>query len=259
VTLAKLQSGSNGNSGFVAVVRDITQERKVDQMKSDFVANVAHEIRSPMAPMKDAVALVMDGSAGPVNEKQKRFLEIVDSNLTRLTRLINELLDLSRIEAGRMSLNMEKVDLSELVSGCVLGVEHHAGLKGLSVAFKDGAKGQIVECDKDRMTQVLLNLINNAVKFTPAGGQISVETRLQKGLADSIAVIVKDTGRGIAKSDMAGLFDRFKQLSTGDGMRGSGLGLSISKAIVEMHGGKIWVESEGKSGSSFIFSLPLKR
>lgn len=254
----------------MAVLRDITIEKQIEKMKSDFVANVSHEIRSPMAPMKDALSLVLDGTAGPLADSQKKFLTILDTNMQRLVRLINDLLDLSRIEAGRIELKKETVDISALVKDTVESIRVYVVKKGISLSIIDEGKPLKIECDRDRIIQVVINLVMNAIKFTPEGGSVTVETRIhadkntddrgypRKSASTKFAEIcVKDTGPGLTPDEADALFNRFKQLASPEKVQGTGLGLAISKAIVETHGGRIWVESEPDKGSKFVFTLPV--
>ncbi|NQT90541.1 MAG: PAS domain S-box protein [Candidatus Omnitrophica bacterium] len=257
VTLAHLHSAAPAG-GFVAVIRDITAEKKIERLKSDFVANVSHEIRSPMAPMKDALSLVVDGTAGPLTPEQKKFLSILDENMDRLTRLINDLLNLSKIEAGRMELKKEDVKIASLVKDTVDSIKVYAARKkiALSVEMDDALPRPM--CDRDRITQVIINLVMNAVKFTPEGGKIAVRCRLLTASGKKIVqVSVTDTGPGMLQEEADLLFNRFKQLVATDKVKGTGLGLAISKAIIDLHGGKIWVESEEGKGSTFKFTLPV--
>jgi len=256
ITLGRLR-GRKG--GFVAVMRDISFEKQVEQMKSDFVANVSHEIRSPMAPMKDALSLILDGTAGPLSEQQRKFLELLDNNMKRLLRLVNDLLDLSKIEAGKMEIKKECVNIQFLTKDIVDTIGVYALKKKLDLSFS--VKGNLpeIDCDKDRITQVIINLVMNAIKFTPEGSRVAIAVSEGKKLGDKryIQVSVSDTGPGMAKEEVNILFSRFKQLVSPEKVKGTGLGLAISKAIIEMHGGRIWVESEIGKGSTFNFTLPV--
>jgi signal transduction histidine kinase len=254
VLLARLKE-EGSQSGFVAVVRDVTIEKRLEQMKSDFVANVSHEIRSPMAPMKESLAIVLEGIAGPVTEKQKKFLQILDNNMERLLRLINDLLDMSKIEAGKIELDRKPNKIGAVLHDAVDGLSMYASGKNIHLLLEDISKMPELNFDRDRIMQVVINLINNALKFTPGGGRVSVSARpVQDGFYE---VSVADTGPGMSKEDMAGLFDKYRQLAVQSKVKGTGLGLAISKAIVEMHGGKIWAESEKGRGSVFRFTLPM--
>lgn len=277
ITLAYLGK-KDEEKGFVAVLRDVTFEKEVEKMKSDFVANVSHEIRSPMAPMKDALALVLDGTAGDLNEQQKKFLTLLDNNMNRLVRLINDLLDLSKIQAGRMELKKEKLNPAYIVKEVVESIHAFADKKNIKLTVDVKEDLPQVKCDKDRVTQVIINLVMNAIKFTPEGGKVSVACRLSSYLVNResylakkrdtsdeiratdrnfVEISVTDTGPGMTQEQADMLFNRFKQLVSPQAVRGTGLGLAISKAMVEMHGGRIWVDSELRKGSTFSFTLPV--
>jgi len=252
VTLARLTRHAD-YAGFVAVIRDVTVERELEQMKSDFVANVSHEVRSPMAPMKESLSLILDGTAGPLTEQQKKFLNILKNNIDRLLRLVNDLLDLSKLEAGRVELQKAPADLNSLVKESLESLSLFARSKNISLSAELDPEIKAVNCDHDRITQVVINLLNNSIKFTPDGGRVVAGT---KKMPDGpIEVFVSDNGPGMTRDESSTLFDRYRQLSSNSNIKGTGLGLAISKAIVEMHGGKIWVESEKGAGSAFKFTL----
>lgn len=259
ITLAISVSKLKSSGGAVVVLRDVTEQRRVERMKSDFVANVAHEIRSPMAPMKDAVGLVLDETTGPLNENQKKFLNIVDKNIDRLTRLINDLLDLSKIEAGRLDLKKKLISMEDLISGAVDVLQIYADRKGIQFTTSYDKQLPRFSGDRDRILQVIINLVTNALKFTPKGGTVSVDVK-EVGTdpkTHALKFTISDTGPGILPEDANIIFDRFKQLESTEKTNGTGLGLAISKSIIEMHGGQIWVESEMGSGARFIFTIPV--
>jgi PAS domain S-box-containing protein len=259
VTLARFTKEEEEEEGFVAILRDVTAEKQIEQMKSDFVANVSHEIRSPLAPMKDALGIVLDGTAGELNEQQKRFLAILDTNMHRLGRLIDDLLDLSKIQAGRLELKKEKVDTIRLLEEVAASMRFLAEKKNIELSFDFPEDLPQTYCDRDRIIQVMLNLITNAIKFTPEGGQVSVKVSEYQSVKekDVIQVAVSDSGPGMSAEETDTLFDRFKQLSHPEAIKGTGLGLALSKAIIQMHGGRIWVESQVGKGSTFKFTLPV--
>lgn len=174
ITLSRLSKEHDGRGGFVALLRDITFEKRIERMKSDFVANVSHEIRAPMAPMKDALGLVLDGVAGEITAKQRQFLMILGNNMDRLSRLINDLLDLSKIEAGRMDLVKEHLDIGSLIKEVVGSLMTYAEKKQISLSVNISDDLPKINCDRDRITQVLVNLMMNALKFTPDGGSICI-------------------------------------------------------------------------------------
>jgi len=252
--------------GFLHLAKDITEKKRyehrlkeLDKMKSDFVSNVSHELRTPLTAIKGSVDNMLDGITGPLNEKQGRYLTRIKSNSDRLTRLINDILDLSRIEAGKIDLksaNLSVVQLAKEVAD-VLRTMAAEKLISLEVTSPDG--GVNAWADRDKVTQVLMNLIGNAVKFTPQHGKVSVA--VEKNGSQWIQVSVSDTGPGILPEEVNKIFAKFYQIAElgKHKAKGTGLGLAISKALVEMHGGKIWVESEVNRGSIFSFTLPAQQ
>jgi PAS domain S-box-containing protein/diguanylate cyclase (GGDEF)-like protein len=236
-------------------VEDITKEKEIDRMKSELISNVSHELRTPLTTIKEGIALVVDGSLGPINADQKAALAIAKQDIDRLARLINDLLDISKIEAGRMELKKSSVDISSLAEEVLFSFQNQAGKKHiqLKTCLKRGLPPLYI--DPDKISQVLANLISNGIKFTPENGSITLGVK-DKG--KEVEISMADTGVGISQDNMARLFDRFSQFNRvyGPGERGTGLGLAISKEIVEMHGGRISVESEVGKGSTFTFSLP---
>jgi PAS domain S-box-containing protein len=248
---------------FLRVAKDITEKKhyerrlkELDKMKSDFVSNVSHELRTPLTSIKGSVDNMFDGITGPLNEKQIRYVTRIKSNSDRLGRLINELLDLSKIEAGKISLDPIDLSLYDVAKEVAENMRQVATGKliKLEVVSHDGdAKAW---ADRDKVVQVLMNLIGNAVKFTPPQGEITVV--IQRNNDEWVQVSVSDTGPGISKEEADKIFHKFYQVPQGSEQtsRGTGLGLAICKALVEMHGGRIWVESELGKGSTFIFTLP---
>lgn len=244
--------------GIVVLLRDVTKEREIDQLKSDFVSVVSHELRTPLAAMKGATDNLLDGLTGELNAVQKDCLLITKRNIDRLGRLISDLLDISRIEAGRIQLNKQVLDLDNLINDVLRLFQETAKERELVLTRNLTSGLPRIEADPDKITQVLTNLVGNATKFTPAGGKITVETSCQ---GDFIRVDIKDSGLGIPHQDLEKIFDKFYQvtrLGSPQTAKGTGLGLPISKGIVEKHGGKMWVESELGKGSKFSFTLPYK-
>ncbi len=253
-------------SGFLHLAKDITEKKRyehrlkeLDRLKSDFVSNVSHELRTPLTAIKGSVDNMLDGITGTMNEKQTRYLTRVKSNADRLTRLINDLLDLSRIEAGKIDLkpaNLALVSLAQEIADNIRPVAVEK-LISLEVAAADG--GTTAWADRDKIIQVLMNLIGNAVKFTPERGKVTVA--VHKNGARWVEISVADTGPGILPEEASRIFDRFYQIAQAGKQKakGTGLGLAICKALVEMHGGKIWMESEVGKGSTFSFTLPAER
>jgi signal transduction histidine kinase len=233
------------------------QLQELDRLKSDFVSNVSHELRTPLTAIKGAVDLVLREVAGPLTEKQTHYLTRVRSNTQHLAGLINDLLDLSKIESGKIEVKSSRISLAGLVHEVVESLRPVAAEKVIGLEATISEPSILVWADRDKVNQVLMNLIGNAVKFTPAQGRITVSaSRNGKG---SVQVSVSDTGPGIAPDEKDKIFDKFYQIAQlGDVKpKGTGLGLAICKALVELHGGNIWVESQVNHGSTFYFTLPL--
>ena len=252
--------------GFLRVAKDITEKKRyerrlkeLDKMKSDFVSNVSHELRTPLTSIKGSVDNMLDGLTGSLNEKQIRYLNRIKSNTDRLSRLINDLLDLSRIESGRVEVRPTTLPLTALAEEVAEHMKALAAEKLIRIEVPPSDPSVTVWADRDKVTQVLMNLIGNAVKFTPQDGKITVA--LEKNGNDYIQISVADTGPGILPEEQNKIFSKFYQVANIDKQKpkGSGLGLAISKALVEMHGGKIWMDSEVGRGSTFYFTLPAQQ
>ncbi|MDP2928275.1 MAG: ATP-binding protein [Candidatus Omnitrophota bacterium] len=243
--------------GMVMILMDVTKEREIGQMKDDFISLVSHELHTPLIAIKGSTDILLNGIAGELNLRQTECLSITKRNIDRLSRLICDLLDFSRIEAGKVQLNKQRVDITNLINDLVSLLEESAKEKDLRLTACFGSDLPEVEVDPDKITQVATNLVGNAIKFTPAGGQITVRVARCE---DSLQIDVIDTGLGISHQDLGKIFDKFYQvipLDNSQMTKGTGLGLPICKGIVEKHGGKIWVQSELGKGSKFSFTLPL--
>lgn len=246
--------------GTVSIFRDITHEVEVDRLKSEFVATVSHELRTPMTSIRGYVDILLMGAAGALNENQAHFLDIVKSNTERLNILVNDLLDVSRIEAGRVTLSMHPVDLQEVADQVIASVQRRSTEehKPMQVSLETEPALPRVMADPERIRQILGNLVDNAYNYTPADGQIRVSLRLVNG---DLQVDVKDSGIGISPEHKERVFERFFRgedplvLAT----PGTGLGLPIVKQLVMMHHGKIWMDSLGVPGlgSTFSFTIPV--
>lgn len=242
--------------GCVKSMRDVTAEHEVNQMKNEFVSTVSHELRTPLTSIKGYVDLILDGETGEINEIQREFLGIVKQNSDRLVALINDMLDISRIESGRIHLKIEPLDLDDLVFGAIdtfKAVIQQTG-HGLSAEIPESLP--LAAGDRDRVGQMLINLISNAIKYSPAGGAVTVSARKH---GEQVVVSVADEGIGIAREDAEHLFDQFYRVDSSltREIGGTGLGLSICKTIIELLGGQIWVKSTLGKGSVFSFSLPI--
>jgi signal transduction histidine kinase len=230
--------------------------QELDQLKSDFVSNVSHELRTPLTAIKGAVELLIREVPGSLNEKQTHYLTRVKSNTQHLAGLINDLLDLAKIEDGKIELKAGRVPLGALLHEAVDSLRPIAAEKAIILEVL-AEPAIIVWADRNKIMQVLLNLIGNAIKFTPGEGKITIIT--EQDSSEWTQVSVSDTGQGIGAAECEKIFSKFYQVAeTGKSKpKGTGLGLAISKALVELHGGKIWVQSDLNSGSTFFFTLPL--
>jgi signal transduction histidine kinase len=191
---------------------------------------------------------------GEVNAKQEEYLEDIHTSADHLLELINDVLDLSKVEAGQVKLEKASFSLREALERGVVMVRERAVKNGVTLSFEPGSEAELVEGDERRILQVVFNLLSNAVKFTPAGGRVDVSSVQRNG---EVRVSVTDTGPGIAREDQERIFEEFQQTELGaEEHEGTGLGLALSKKLVELHGGRIWVESELGAGSTFIFTLP---
>jgi PAS domain S-box-containing protein len=247
---------AEGFLGRLFVFRDVTREREVDRMKTEFVSLVSHELRTPLTSIKGFTQMVLDGDAGEINEEMREFLGIVLSNADRLVALVNDLLDLSRIESGRIQLKSETVDLDEVVQTVASTMRQKLKEKQQSLAVTVDPAATYVTGDKDKLVQVLTNYVSNAHKYTQAGGDIRVAIRQQ---GDFASVTVSDNGYGIAPEDQARLFARFYRVDNAmtREVGGTGLGLSIVKQLIELQGGQVGVQSVLGAGSTFTFTVPL--
>jgi signal transduction histidine kinase len=262
LTIAPVRDGTGEIANYVAVYRDITERKHMVEtlqravmVKTEFTSMVSHELRTPLSAIKEAIDVVEDGTAGPLNKHQENFLALAKRNVDRLHRLINDTLDFSRLERGEFRLRVGRSDLNAIVGEVVLQQRLAAKKRGLQLELSLDDSLPPVRLDPDRVSQVLVNLISNAIRYCE-GSWIEVSTERK---ANEVILKVQDSGPGIPEEQLQDIFHAFVQLSTGPGRRvgGTGLGLAISKQIVELHGGRIWVESEVGSGSAFYFSLQL--
>ena len=245
-------------SGLVLFIRDITEEKQLEAIKKDFVANVSHELRTPLASIKGYSETLLDGGMDD-EDTGRKFLRIIDKHATRMSRLIDDLLILSRMESQPLPVISEGLDLEELIRSTVASFEKDSKDKGitLTMEFADGLPS--VLGDRDRLEQVVVNLLDNAIKYTPTGGEVEVEAALSGG---EVLVEVKDTGMGIPENDLSRIFERFYRVDKARSreLGGTGLGLAIVKHIIAGLGGRVWVERRHlrKAGGGSTFSFTLK-
>ena len=248
--------------GTVSVIRDITHHIEIDRMKSAFVANVSHELRTPLTAIKGYVEVLLSGRTGQMDPRQRKFLDIIHHHTERLIVLVNDLLDLSRLEAGRVRLHPEPVDLRTLIRETIRDFRQKVKKDGrdLNLNYQLPSELPPVYADLKRTAQILNNLVDNAVRYTPDGGSITVQARVTED-GRFVEVAVKDTGVGIPPEDHDRVFERFYRGQNRMVLEtpGTGLGLSIVKQLVEMQGGRIWLESTGVpgEGTTFYFTLPV--
>jgi PAS domain S-box-containing protein len=253
LTISATRDEADRLTGFSTIARDVTERKAIERLKDEFLATVSHELRTPLSAIRGHIELVLDGDAGPVTELQRQFLDIATQSTDRLGALINDLLDMEKIEAGKMQIRQEPVDLAVVLHGVVSTFRHEAERKGLGFRAEI-ADRLVVIGDQDRLIQVFANLVSNAIKYTPRG-EIGVEAARRAG---RVVVAVHDTGIGIAAEDRPQLFSKFfrSQDRAVRAAGGTGLGLVIAKGIVERHGGTIEVESEKGAGTRFTVTLP---
>ena len=246
---------SRETRGVVTVLRDITAQKELERMKSNFLSVVSHELKTPLHSIKGFVEIIRMGKAGPITELQADFLATVKEQTQVLQRMIEDLLVFSRLEAGQLHLQVETLSLAEIAKRVVQKLAPIAQEKHLQLANQLSESFPLVEGDYIRLEQVLTNLVENAIKFTPAGGRITIggEDR-----GETVVIWVQDTGIGIPESEHERIFERFYQVDTSErrAYRGAGLGLTICKHIVERHHGRIWVKSRPGAGSTFYVELP---
>lgn len=242
--------------GMASVMHDITEQVELDNVKSEFISTVAHELRTPLTALKGSLGLAVGGAVGEVEPRLRELMGIAQNNCDRLIRLVDEMLDIAKIESGHLSLEMDIISVQERVKSAVRQMSHLARERGIELVTKVVGRPPSIVGDGGRIEQVVTNLISNAVKFSSPGSTIDIGTRYVNGY---IRVSVTDHGPGIPANKLKKVFEKFYQLEgpawSGEG--GSGLGLAISKAIVEQHGGKLGVKSTEGNGSTFAFLLPV--
>jgi len=256
--------------GMVGVMRDITERKKaeekiaqqniqlkkLDKIKTDFLNVTSHELRTPMASIKGYIQMLLKQKLGEITEEQRKALNVVLRNTDRLDHLIQDILDISRLESRMMKFVPKKTDVRPLIGETVETMQSYADLKHIKIRSEVEDKIPELIIDQERIKQVIINLLNNAIKFSPDGSIINIRAKKEK---DDILFEVQDFGRGIPKNKQMKIFETFYQVDSSKDKKfgGVGLGLSISRGIVVSHGGKIWVESKEGKGSMFRFILPI--
>lgn len=261
-----------GRSALLCFIRDITPIKELEKMKTDFVAMVSHELRTPLAMIKEAVSLLREGSGVKLEGTPLRFLSIAQEEINRLNRMIDNLLEISRMEAVQIRLRIEPVRVNELIDRVIASLQAPIRTKRIAITKRLPEGILTIHADEDRLMQVLANLLDNAIKFSPEGSSVIISAEfLDSGsplvqarnlpLSDRyLLVTVSDNGPGIPPDYQERIFHKFERVAQGavPGPKGIGLGLAIAKNLVEMHGGRIWVKSEPGKGSEFSFLLPVQ-
>lgn len=241
--------------GVVTLLQDVTRFKNLDRMKSEFIATVSHELRTPLTSINMAVDILSQEVLGKVNDPQRDMLMTAKDDCERLTKLVKELLDLSRLESGKQELKRDVIDMRKLVEEALKPLRLQFREKGIRLEAEIHVDVPAIPGDEQQLTWVITNLVSNALRYTPAEGTVTVTSDL---LDDAVRVSVRDSGRGIPPDAVEVIFDKFVQVKqSSDSTPGSvGLGLAIAKEVVEAHGGKIWVESVVGAGSTFFFTIP---
>jgi len=245
-----------GKYRLLSLIRDITERKAAERIKDEFVGMVSHELRTPLTAIRESIAIVLDGTSGVINDRQKESLSIGKRNIDRLSRLIGDLLDLQGLRLDKWQFNLAEDDINRIAADAKEMMLPAAKAKGLEILIKTAEGLPSIRVDRDRITQVFVNLLNNAIKFTDKGS-ITIETSGEG--ANAVRVSVIDTGIGIPQENTGSVFHSFSQAAPPSRRTpgSTGLGLAISMEIVQKHGGKIWVESEEGAGSAFHFVLPV--
>jgi two-component system, OmpR family, phosphate regulon sensor histidine kinase PhoR len=239
--------------GVLVLVQDLTNIRRLEKIRQDFISNISHELRTPIASCKAIVETLQNGAIND-NNIAEDFLQRMHVETDKLAQMVNELGELSRIESGELTLKMGPVDISESIMRVIDRLKAQADRAGLSVNLNIPSNLPRVTGDAEKIEQVLMNLVHNAIKFTPQNGGIILSSGVQD---DMMLISVQDTGMGIPEDDLPHIFERFYKVDKARSGGGTGLGLAIAKHIVQAHGGDIRAESEESKGSTFIFSLPV--
>jgi signal transduction histidine kinase len=242
---------------FEEIADKSRQLEAASRHKSEFLANMSHELRTPLNAVIGFSEVLLQRMFGDLNAKQDEYLKDIYASGQHLLSLINDILDLSKIEAGRMELELSDVHLATAIDNALILVRERASRRGLRLGSTLDERLGTIRADERKVKQVLLNLLSNAIKFTPEGGRIEVRATPTNG---GVEISVSDTGVGIAPEDQEAIFEEFRQVGTADKkVEGTGLGLALSRKFIELHAGRIWVKSQLGQGSTFTFTLPVDR
>lgn len=246
---------NNRLEGAILVFHDITQLRRLEQIRQDFVANVSHELRTPISSIKGYAETLLEGALKD-KDNAKEFISIIYQDSNRLANLINDLLDLSKIESGKMKMSLVSLDTVSVIKRAVTVIENQARAKSIALKINLAQGLPKIKADETRFSQVMINLLDNAIKYSSEGGSATISAKV---VGDALQIDISDTGIGISEKDIPRIFERFYRVDKARSreLGGTGLGLSIVKHIVSAHGGQVWVKSELGLGSTFSFTIPL--
>lgn len=248
-------TGDLQDAGFVLVLRDITERKAIERLRDDFMSTLTHDLRTPLLAAIQTLGFFVDGSLGEVAPRQKELIQMLIQSKREMLGLVNVLLEVYKYESGKQKLILDSVLMNELIAHVCQELDALAQSREQKLTCVDSSKGFKIRGDKQELKRVLVNLIGNAINFTPKGGQITVSAQQKES---NLEICVADNGRGIPTQDIPMLFQRFSQGTSKQRSSGSGLGLYLSRQIVEAHQGSIWVESKEGQGSQFYVSLPLE-
>jgi signal transduction histidine kinase len=253
-----IRDASGTAAGAVLLLQDVTQFKELDRMKSDFIATLSHEFKTPLTSINMSIDILNQSILGPLNDRQKNLVGAAKEDCQRLTKLSRELLQLSKLESGRMQFRDEELEVATVVGFSLRPLELQFREKGVRLETEVAPGLPRLFADEQQLSWVLANLVTNALKYTHAGGAVTVRARRE---GEGVLFEVEDTGRGIAQENLERIFDKFVQITgAADNTAGSvGLGLAIAKEIVENYGGRIWAESAPLQGSTFRFTIPAGR
>ena len=254
ISVVQIMNEKNEAEGAMLVFQDVTEQEKLDKMRKEFVANVSHELRTPLTTIKSYTETLLDGAMDN-KEYTANFLQVINSESERMTRLVKDLLQLSKLDYDKMEWNMKRLNILSIIRDCVMKMEIAAKQKNQLLSFEAQEELCEIKGDRDRIEQVIINIIGNAIKYTPENGSIKVTAEM---LGNNVEIKIADNGMGIPREDLPRLFERFYRVdkARSRAMGGTGLGLSIAKNIVEAHNGTIRIESEYGKGSEVIMDFP---
>ncbi len=256
ISVTPVVGAGNKILGRLIILHDVTRERAMEKMKSEFVNIVAHQLRTPLSAIKWTMRLVLDGDAGPISKEQEEILQKGYQSNERMINLVADLLNAARVEEGRFIYEFIETDFSLLIGAAIETVKSFAQAKKVSIVLDKGQIGFIVKADKEKLELAVQNLIDNAINYSPAESVVTISILCDKM---NVACAIKDNGIGIPLAVQSRIFDKFFRAPNAVKMetQGSGIGLFIARNIIESHGGKIWFKSEENKGTTFYFSLPL--